>query len=241
MIASGTRRIAGTRAVRASVVLCAPLLMLGAACRSTAARTSISGVATVTDGDTIQIHGQAIRLFGIDAPEGGQSCQLEGKPWRCGPAATNALAELIGRRTVTRQPRDHDRYGRTVAVCSVGSQDLSAWLAREGWALAYRRYSVDYVGEEDAARAAKRGLWRGTFIPPWEWRAQKRAGSPPPAVSGDGRECQIKGNVSRKGDRIYHLPADRDYARTRISPEKGERWFCSEADALAAGWRRPKQ
>jgi len=240
MVASGTR-IARTRTVRASVVLCFPLVMLVPACRSTAALASISGVATVIDGDTIQIHRQAIRLFGIDAPEGGQSCQLDGKAWRCGPAAANALADLVGRRTVTCQARDHDRYGRTVAVCSVGGQDLSAWLAREGWALAYRRYSMDYVADEDAARAAKRGLWRGTFIPPWEWRAQKRAASPPPAAGGDRGECRIKGNVSRSGDRIYHLPEDRDYARTRITPEKGERWFCSEADALAAGWRRPKQ
>jgi hypothetical protein len=72
-------------------------------------------------------------------------------------------------------------------------------------ALAYRRYSSDYVDEEAAAKAAKRGLWHGTFIPPWEWRAQQRGNLSPPTIGNQG-SCQIKGNVNRKGERIYHLP-----------------------------------
>src|SRR5262249_845197 len=202
--------------------------------------SDIVGVASVTDGDTIQIHGQSIRFYGIDAPESGQLCKLDDKPWRCGPAAANALADHIGTRTVTCAPRDRDRYGRTVAVCRVEGEDVNAWLVPEGWALAYRRSSSDYVDEEAAAKAAKRGLWRGTFIPPWEWRAQQR-GNLPPSTLGNQGTCQIKGNVNRKGERIYHLPLDKEYAKTRINTGRGERWFCSEAEAQAAGWRSRKQ
>ena len=202
-----------------------------------AARAVLAGVATVRDGDSIEIHGQAIRLYGVDAPEARQVCQRDGTEWRCGQAAAHALAEHIGRRPVTCRQRDRDRYGRPVAVCLSAGEDVSAWLAREGWALAYRRYASDYVAEEATAQAAKRGLWSGTFTPPWEWRERQRE----QAALSSGRvpgACRIKGNVSRNGSRIYHLPGDRGYAETRIDPARGERWFCSEAEARAAGWRR---
>jgi len=157
----------GPREARIELSRIASIVMLVTVLHSTMAIASdIVGVASVTDGDTIQIHGQSIRFYGIDAPESGQLCKLDDKPWRCGPAAANALADHIGARTVTCAPRDRDRYGRTVAVYRVEGEDVNAWLVREGWALAYRRYSSDYVDEEAAAKAAKRGLWRGTFIPP---------------------------------------------------------------------------
>ena len=118
------------------------------------ALAAIAGAATVIDGDTIEIHGQRIRLHGIDAPELGQMCVAEGKRYRCGQEAAFALADKIGRKPVTCRERDIDRYGRIVAVCYlVPSQcsmreNLNAWLVSEGWALAYRRYSVDYIDEE---------------------------------------------------------------------------------------------
>ena len=212
---------------------------------------NVVGVASVIDGDTIEIHGQRIRLHGIDAPEASQLCELGGKPWRCGQASANALAEYIGGRTVTCEPRARDRYGRLVAACSVGGASISAWMVREGWAVAYRRYSQDFVADEAAARAAKRGIWRSAFVLPWEWRAQRRAGggasvarpvSPPSASSESHRSgCDIKGNINSKGERIYHVPAGRSYASTVIDPTRGERWFCSEAEAHAAGWRRAMQ
>jgi endonuclease YncB( thermonuclease family) len=220
-----------------------PLVALVVALAVGAAHATIAGVASVTDGDTIQIHGQSIRLHAVDAPEGGQPCQLDGKPWRCGSAAANALAEFLDRRTVTCEPRTRDRYGRTVAVCTVAGQDVGAWLVREGWALAFRNYSSDYVDEEKAARMASRGLWRGAFTPPWQWRAERyaqRRPSTPPDSRGP-RGCRIKGNVNAKGKAIYHRPGDRDYEETRIDPSKGERWFCSEDEAKAAGWRRAQQ
>ncbi len=72
------------------------------------------------------------------------------------------------------QPKDQDRYGRIIAVCWLGAEDLGAWMASEGWALAYPKYSTDYVLHEGAARQGRRGLWRGEFQAPWEWRSARR-------------------------------------------------------------------
>ncbi len=134
----------------------------------------ISGAASVIDGDTIEIHGQRIRLHGIDAPESGQVCLADGEEYPCGQKAALALAEKIGRKPVTCEERDIDRYGRIVAVCCLGGDDLNEWLVSEGWALAYRRYSQDYVDEEHEARTARRGIWRGEFVAPWDWRRGAR-------------------------------------------------------------------
>ncbi len=200
----------------------------------------IAGVATVEDGDSLAIRGQKIRLHGVDAPEGRQLCTRDGKPWRCGQAAANALAEHLRGRPVTCRVRARDRYERLVSDCTVGAESVNAWLVREGWAQAYRRYSPAYVDEEEAARAARRGIWSAEFTPPWEWREQQRAETPAAAPADEARRCRIKGNVSQRNRRIYHLPGDPDYDDTRIDPRRGERWFCSEADARAAGWRRAR-
>jgi endonuclease YncB( thermonuclease family) len=139
-----------------------------------AAHADVGGRASVIDGDTLEVHGERVRLFGIDAPESRQLCTVAGQPYRCGQQAALALADYLAQRTVRSEERDRDRYGRIVAVCFVGEEDVQAWLVEQGWALAFRRYSTDYVGEEDAARAARRGIWRGTFEAPWEWRAARR-------------------------------------------------------------------
>ena len=214
-------------------------------------QADVSGRARVIDGDTIEVGAVRIRLFGLDAPESAQSCLAGSRRWPCGEQATRALAGQIEGRSVACEERDRDRYGRVVAVCRYGGQDVNAWLVREGWAIAYRRYSTAYVGEEASARRAKRGLWRGDFVPPWDWRRGDRlkeasrddrvkATREAPRVSARDRgACNIKGNISHNsGKRIYHMPGDRDYERTRISTSRGERYFCTEAEARAAGWRR---
>ena len=187
-------------------------------------------------------------------PERGQSCRDRGALWLCGGLATHALSKRIAGRAVACDEKDRDRYGRIVAICRLGGEDLNAWMVSEGWALAYRRYSRAYVAEESSAKAARLGVWRGDFVTPWDWRRGERL----PSASRDTRKdvprvigsvtrrgtagsggCRIKGNVSyNRGMRIYHVPGDRDYERTKISLTRGERWFCTEAEARAAGWRR---
>ena len=147
---------------------------------ATPALADVAGTATVIDGDTLEFHGQRIRLHGIDAPEIRQLCRLDGKPWQCGKDAANALAEKIGRRSLACEERDRDRYGRIVAKCSVASEDLGEWMVSQGLALAYRRYSHDYVDEEADAQAARRGIWATEYVKPWEWRRGKRLDSAPP-------------------------------------------------------------
>jgi endonuclease YncB( thermonuclease family) len=130
----------------------------------------LSGRASVIDGDTIEIHGTRIRLFGIDAPESRQSCTAQDKAYRCGQQAAFALSNKIGSQAVECQPKDQDRYGRIVAVCQVGGEDINAWMVAQGWALAYRYYSSDYVSQEQDASRSKIGVWQGDFEPPWDWR-----------------------------------------------------------------------
>jgi endonuclease YncB( thermonuclease family) len=134
-------------------------------------RHKIIGQASVIDGDTIEIHGQRIRFHGIDAPESRQRCiGVKGISYACGQMAALALSDKIGRRTVFCEARDVDRYKRVVAVCKLSGVDLNAWLVSEGLAVAYRRFSTDYVSQEAAARQAKRGIWAGGFTEPSEWR-----------------------------------------------------------------------
>lgn len=201
----------------------------------------IVGRAKIIDGDTIEIARQRIRLFGIDAPETKQSCVAAGKKWSCGRYATLALSAIIERQWVHCRQKDKDRYGRIVAVCNlagVDGPDINAAMVRQGWALAYRRYSKDYVAEEDAARKAKAGLWVGSFVNPWDWRRGKRLTA---ANDNEAGKCLIKGNIGKKSVRIYHIPGGAYYARTRIDEKKGERWFCSESEARNSGWRKSKR
>ncbi len=99
---------------------------------ATPALADVAGVASVIDGDTIEVHGQRIRLHGIDAPESQQLCRLDGKPWQCGKDAANALADKIARRPVTCEDFCRDRYKRIIAKCTVVGEDLGAWMVANG-------------------------------------------------------------------------------------------------------------
>ncbi len=160
------------RALLCTVVMC---LVTAAHLSSSAnADPDIIGPAVITDGDTIKIDGQRIRLHGIDAPEAAQTCQADGEAWGCGQAATEALKNLTEGKEVRCEERDVDRYDRIVAVCCAGGVDLNEEMVRLGLALAYRRYSLDYVEEEEEAQAESVGMWRGEFVSPWEWRASQK-------------------------------------------------------------------
>lgn len=135
----------------------------------------ITGTPSVIDGDTLEIRGTRIRLHGIDAPESNQRCTNSGgESWPCGQRASLALADYIGRSTLTCWSRDTDRYGRVVAECFKGKHNANAWMVAEGWAVAYRRYSRDYDQLEDAAKVSKKNIWEGPFVMPWEWRRGRR-------------------------------------------------------------------
>ena len=139
------------------------------------AQPEILGTATVIDGDTIEIHGQRIRLHGVDAPESFQECLSSNRTsWRCGQRAALVLAERIANTPIRCRSLDRDRYGRIIAVCFKGGEDLSQWLVANGWAVAFRRFSLDYAADEERARRARRGLWEGSFEMPWDWRARRR-------------------------------------------------------------------
>ena len=141
----------------------------------TNAQAPLAGTATVIDGDTIEVHGTRIRLHGIDAPESRQECRhADGTAWRCGQQAALALSDHIGRRPVSCKSLDRDRYGRVVATCLLSSGELNRWMVANGWAVSYRRYSLEYVADEDKARQARLGIWVGPFQMPWDWRAARR-------------------------------------------------------------------
>jgi len=133
-------------------------------------KETLSGIPKVTDGDTVRIGNTRIRLHGIDAPEISQLCERKGKQWRCGRESKKALTAIIGNKSLSCTKRDIDRYRRVIAVCRAGSINLNAWMVENGWAVAYRRYSRDYILDEQDAKASQRGMWSGKFIMPWDWR-----------------------------------------------------------------------
>jgi len=130
------------------------------------------GRASVLDADAILLAGRPVRIAGIDAPEGGQHCNRpDGREWLCGSRAAIALEDFLNEKTVKCRWATKDRINRTVATCWADGQDVGDWLVRNGWAMAFRRYSSDYVMAEEEAKNLKRGIWIGTMQPPWEWRA----------------------------------------------------------------------
>ena len=131
----------------------------------------ISGVPSITDGDTIKILNKRIRLHGIDAPEKKQICIKNFKEYSCGHEATNALKKKIDGKLVTCKVQNKlDRYKRYIGVCLLGDVNLNKWMVRNGYAVSYRRYSKDYIEDENYAKKKKTGLWSGNFIYPEKWR-----------------------------------------------------------------------
>jgi len=134
----------------------------------------LRGIASVIDADTIEIHGERIRLQGIDAPETSQLCYKDHKPWPCGQRASLALSDKIKDKTLVCTNEGRGRYKRILSTCFVGEENINAWLVMHEYAIAYIRYSKDYIQEEDRARKEHRGIWSSQFIKPWEWRKGKR-------------------------------------------------------------------
>lgn len=219
------------------LVVCILMLALsvGGVALALASPTTVRGVAQIIDGDTIEIGAQAIRLHGIDAPEVGQRCETSSaREYRCGREAIDYLATLIEGRTVECVGDAFDDFDRLIAICNVDGQDVSSALTTAGWAWAFVRFSDDYIDQERQAQTATRGIWQGRAQPAWEYRADRWNVAAQESPEG----CPIKGNISDNG-RIYHAPWSPWYTRTSINTARGERWFCSEREALDAGWRAP--
>ena len=154
---------------RGQVAAAAAVLIM--ALTGSAHADTIKGIASVIDGDTIEIHGQSIRLEGIDAPESGQFClDAHNKNWRCGQYAAWALNKVVGQEYVACRIEGKDRYGRFLGTCFHHQQNLNKMMVLLGLALAYRKYSSEYIDAENTAMNSNLGMWKGQFIPPWDWR-----------------------------------------------------------------------
>ena len=199
--------------------------------------TDFSGTVRVIDGDTIDVGQRRVRIHGIDAPERNQPCTtLAGQNWGCGDWVTRQVRDRYQGHRASCTQVDTDRYGRTVARCEVAGRDIGREMVRAGLAFAYRKYAMDYDLDEKAAFVADAGIHGFVMEAPARYRLTRIKGRTAPDPN-----CRIKGNISAKGVRVYHMPGQAYYEKTGIRPEQGERWFCSEAQARASGWRRARR
>lgn len=202
-------------------------------------RPITEGSANVISGDTIRLNGQTIRLTGVEAPELEQSCagqaregRSEGRTeprWKCGETARNQLRDFVR----GKQVRCELASGGDKGLCRVGTQDIAAELVTRGAVFAQQGLFSSYGRLEQDARNAKRGLWKGVPERPEDYRARLWESAKKTAPQG----CPIKGQISRN-DRVYVVPWQASYTRVRIRQDKGERWFCTEAEAQAAGFKK---
>jgi endonuclease YncB( thermonuclease family) len=124
----------------------------------------------VVDGDTIHLNGEKIRFSGIDTPELKQTCLKEGIQNPCGVTAKQILIGKIGNNNVKCISEGKDQYKRILAECFVNNESLSSYLVRSGYAFAYRKYSKNFIPDEDYARINKLGMWSMEFDYPWDYR-----------------------------------------------------------------------
>jgi endonuclease YncB( thermonuclease family) len=198
--------------------------------------TALAGSTYVIDGDTISLDGTTYRINGIDAPEAAQSCKTaSGRDWPCGKVATETMMKLVKNKRVHCESLGLDSYDRHIGRCYAGRMDLAQGMVKQGMAWAFIKFSDEYAPIQAKAKRRKLGVWQGKSQAPWDFRSQKWKAAAQKAPKG----CPIKGNISASGH-IYHPPWSKWYSRTRIDTAKGERWFCDEAEAIAAGWRAPR-
>jgi endonuclease YncB( thermonuclease family) len=147
--------------------------------QSPPAGRTVEGKAKIVDGDTLEIGIRRVHLYGIDAPEPDQTCERAGRTWRCGMEATYAMAALLEFHWLVCRQQEIDPAGDMVGVCRIGGPkgfSVNREIVRRGWALALRQSGDDYAAAGQEAKAAKVGLWSGTFVAPWEWRRTHETG-----------------------------------------------------------------
>ena len=199
---------------------------------------TISGIASVIDGNRLAISGTVLRLHGIEAPESNQRCKLDdGKEWFCGRSAAAVLELLAHRRKVTCRSTissKADQGPERRVQCRVGDSDVGSEMIRRGMAWAAPDADHTYKVFEIAASRKRQGI----FQAPTERASNFRERRWKESQANSPGACPIKGNIDPRGRRVYHLPWSQWYALTKISTSRGERWFCSEKEAAAAGWQR---
>ena len=224
----GGRALAPTTSVRDARITTASI-----APPSEPSADGLTGRATAVAGDALRISGTLVRLKGIEAPESQQSClKANGRRWPCGSAALDGLKSLLRGKTVACETSSSDEQGRALATCATTDFDVAAEMVRRGYAFAATGFFKSFGAEEEAAKTQKIGLWQGEAERPSEWR--QRRWEEAKKSSPDG--CPIKGYVRTAG-RMYAMPWSQDYTQGKLRTVKGERWFCSEDDARAAGFK----
>ena len=159
-----------------------------------AAQAPVSGIGQAKDGDSLMVGGTEVRLFGIDAPEWDQYCRKNGQDWSCGSAAADKLAELVTGRNVVCSSVGMDEHKRVLGRCMAGATDVNRAMVASGYAVAFRRYSSDYVSAEDSAKVNKRGIWAGTFQMPSDYR---HAGDAPVPVRTSRQRSEARLELCR--------------------------------------------
>jgi len=194
-------------------------------------------VVRVIDGDTIEIEGgQKVRYIGIDTPE----LVDPRKPVECfGQEASVKNKELVEGKTIELEKdiSETDKYGRFLRYVFVNQIFVNDYLVREGYAHASSyppdvKYQEQLQEAEQKARGNNRGLWG---------ECQSKENQPQLNQSASDSNCNIKGNISSSGEKIYHTPGQYYYEKTVIDESKGEKWFCTEEEAISAGWRKSKK
>lgn len=197
--------------------------------------TELSGRAIAIAGNLMRLDGALVRIANVEAPESRQPCyRADGRRWNCAAAAKSGLAHVVRGRRITCTPSGsgQDASGYVSAQCTVGEVDLAAELVRNGYVFAVSSFLSSLSSEEEAARSAKKGIWQGEIQRPQEWRDQQWQDAKRGAPDG----CPIKGFV-RASSKLYTLPWSADYERAKVRTNRGERWFCSEDEAKAAGFQ----
>ncbi|UPA22900.1 thermonuclease family protein [Candidatus Peribacteria bacterium] len=225
------------------IALSAVLPLIIAATATAASTDQSAKVQRVVDGDTIQVKigtkTEKIRIIGIDTPE---TVDPRTTVQCFGKEASNKMKRLLARKAVTlvmNPAEDRDKYQRLLRYVELKGKDIGAQLISEGYAFSYKQYPHPRLEEynllEKGAMEHQRGLWascEGKKAP------VKQQSSSSSAQASSKATCTIKGNVSTSKEKIYHLSTCRDYNRTVIDTSKGEQWFCTEQEAVKAGWRK---
>ena len=190
---------------------------------------------TAIDGDTIQLDGKVVQLYGIDAPELGQQCLIGDDWFACGLAAAHQLDKRLSLSIEDVKCVSAEAPGTSDKVCFAGKVDVAQALITAGYVTAKARTNPNYRELEQQARQAGLGLWQSDFVTPSQWRQGRRL---PGEAALKGDDCPIKAIALRGNQGLYFVPTDNGYGSVTLDPVRGDRRYCSDESARQDGWRR---